>query len=60
MNGHGPHLPIDFFPMPDLHDFNKTSDVINAVNDSIITLPDAVSLSVARKLFTAGGPGGLR
>jgi hypothetical protein len=33
--------------MADLYDFNKTSAVINPVNNSIITLPDAVPLSFA-------------
>jgi hypothetical protein len=33
--------------MADLHDFNKTSAVINPVSNSRVTLPNAVSLSFA-------------
>jgi hypothetical protein len=42
--------------MPNLDDFNKAVAVVNAVNDAIVSLPDAVSLSLSRKLFTAGRP----
>ena len=53
-------LPIDFSPVPDPDDFNKASAVMNAVNDAIVSLPNAVSLSLPRKLFTAGRPRSFR
>jgi hypothetical protein len=40
-------LSVDFTPMPDLEDFNNVSRIINAVDNAIVSQPDAVSIGFA-------------
>jgi hypothetical protein len=42
--------------MPDLHDFDGTSLVVHAIDDSVGPLPDSIPLGFASELLRARWP----